>query len=113
MSPFGRGTAPPPEMSILDAAWREFCTVRRERTDTPLQALMMLNDPQYFECARAMAERAMREGGATPEERMAYLFKLATARTPDAKESAELLANYRDQLTEYTPDVEAANKLIP
>ncbi len=86
--------------------------VRRERTDTPLQALMMLNDPQYFECARAMAERAMREGGATPEERVAYLFRLATARKPNAGETAELLANYKDQLAEYTRDAEAAKKLI-
>jgi hypothetical protein len=112
MYTFWKRTAPPPEMSILDAPSREFCTVRRERTDTPLQALMMLNDPQYVECARAMAERAMREGGSTPEERVAYLFRLATARMPDAKEAAELLANYKDQLAEYTRDVDAAKKLI-
>ncbi len=112
MYTFWKRTAPPPEMSILDAPSRESCTVRRERTDTPLQALMMLNDPQYFECARAMAERAMREGGATPEERAAYLFRLATARKPDAGETAELLANYKDQLAEYARDAEAAKKLI-
>ncbi len=112
MYTFWKRTAPPPEMSILDAPSREFCTVRRERTNTPLQALMMLNDPQYVECARALAERAMREGGATPEERIARMFRLATARQPDAKEMAELLANWRDQLAEYTRDVEAAKKLI-
>ncbi len=112
MYTFWKRTAPPPEMSILDAPSRESCVVRRERTDTPLQALMMLNDPQYFECARAMAERAMHEGGATPEERVAYLFRLATARKPNAGETAELLANYKDQLAEYTRDAEAAKKLI-
>ena len=112
MYTFWKRTAPPPEMSILDAPSRESCVVRRERTDTPLQALMMLNDPQYFECRRAMAERAMREGGATPEERVAYLFRLATARKPNAGETAELLANYKDQLAEYTRDAEAAKKLI-
>ncbi len=112
MYTFWKRTAPPPEMSLLDAPSREFCTVRRERTDTPLQALMMLNDPQYFECSRAMAERTIREGGATPEERLAFLFQLATSRKPDAREMAELLANYKDQLAEFTRDVEAAKKLI-
>ena len=112
MYTFWKRTAPPPEMSLFDAPSRESCVVRRERTDTPLQALMMLNDPQYFECARALAERAMREGGATPEERVAFLFKAATARKPDAKETAELLANYKEQLAEYIHDEGAAKKLI-
>ncbi len=112
MYTFWKRTSPPPEMSIFDAPSRESCVVRRERTDTPLQALMLLNDPQYFECARALAERAMREGGAAPEERIAYLFRLATARKPDAKETAELLANFKEQLAEYTRDAEAAKKLI-
>jgi len=111
MYTFWKRTAPPPEMSILDAPSREFCTVRRERTDTPLQALMMLNDPQYFECARALAERTMHECP-TPEERVSRMFQLAAGRKPDAKETAELLANYKDQLAEYTRDVEAAKKVI-
>ena len=54
----------------------------------------------------------MREGGATPEERIALMFRLTTARRPDARETAELLANYRDQLAEYTRDAEAAKKLV-
>jgi hypothetical protein len=109
---FWKRTAPPPQMTALDAPSRESCSVRRERTDTPLQALLLLNETQYVECARGMGERAMREGGATPEAKIAYLFKLATARTPDARESAELLSAYRDHLGVYTRDVEAAKKLI-
>src|SRR5207237_4383373 len=83
---FWKRTAAPPQMTAFDAPSRESCTVRRERTNTPLQALLLLNEKQYVECARALAERALREGGARPEARLAYLFRLVTARRPDAKE---------------------------
>jgi mono/diheme cytochrome c family protein len=109
---FWKRTAPPPQMSALDAPSREECTVRRERTDTPLQALLLLNEQQYVECARALAERVMKEGGSTPEARVTYLFRLATARRPDARELAELLADYKDNLLTYTRDVKAAKDLI-
>jgi mono/diheme cytochrome c family protein len=109
---FWKRTAPPPQMTTFDAPSREACTVRRERTDTPLQALLLLNEPQYVECSRALAERTLREGGATPEARVAFVFRLAAARKPDAKELAELVAVYRDNLATYTRDVEAAKKLI-
>jgi mono/diheme cytochrome c family protein len=109
---FWKRTAPPPQMMTLDAPSRESCCVRRERTDTPLQALLLLNEPQYVECSRALAERAMREGRTTPEGRVAYLFRLATARQPDAKELAELVGVYRDNLATFTRDVDAARKLI-
>jgi mono/diheme cytochrome c family protein len=109
---FWKRTAPPPQMTALDAPSREACTVRRERTDTPLQALLLLNETQFVECARAMGERAMREGGATPEAKIAYLYKLGTARTPDDRESAELLAAYQDHLANYMKNVEAAKELI-
>jgi mono/diheme cytochrome c family protein len=109
---FWKRTAPPPQMTSFDAPSREACRVRRERTNTPLQALLLLNEKQYVECARALAEKAMREGGAKPEDRIAYLFRLATARNPDRKEQAELLANYRDNLTVYGGDTQAAKELI-
>jgi hypothetical protein len=99
-------------MTTLDAPSREACTVRRERTDTPLQALLLMNERQFVECARALAERTMSDGGAKPEDRIAYMFKLATARLPDPRELAELLAEYRDHLANYTKNVEAAKKLI-
>ncbi len=109
---FWKRTAPPPQMAAFDAPSREACRVRRERTNTPLQALVLLNDTQYVECARALAERTMKEGGASAEERAAYLFRLATCRRPDAKELAELVAVYRDHLAAFTKDVEAAKKLV-
>lgn len=109
---FLKRTAPPPQMAILDAPSRESCTMRRERTNTPLQALMLMNDPQYFESARAFAERVLKEGGATPEERIAYAFETATARMPDSKETAILLSAFQAHLEEFRAAPEAAEKLI-
>jgi hypothetical protein len=71
----------------------------------------MMNEAQFVEASRALAERAMKEGGATPEERLAFVFRLATARKPDATELAELVAAYRDHLAVYTKDAAAAKKL--
>jgi mono/diheme cytochrome c family protein len=109
---FWKRTAAPPQMTTFDAPSRESCIVRRERTNTPLQALEMMNEPQFVEASRALAERGMRECGPAPEERLAYLFRLATARRPDSTELAELTAAYRDHLALYTKDAAAARKLI-
>jgi hypothetical protein len=99
-------------MNSFDAPSRESCCVRRERTNTPLQALLLLNETQYVEASRGMGERAMREGGLTTASRINYLFQLAVARTPDAKELAELEAAYQDLLATYSKDVASAKKLI-
>jgi len=109
---FWKRTAPPPTMSTFDAPSREACRVRRERTNTPLQALLLLNETQYVEAARALAERTMLQGGTTPEKRIAYLFRLATSRKPHAGEQATLLEAYRAHLAEFTKDVAGARKLI-
>ena len=76
-------TSPPPSAIAFDAAERLFCTVKRQRTSTPLQALVLLNDPQYLEASRVLAERMIREGGASSAERIAYGFRLLTGRQPD------------------------------
>ena len=109
---FWKRTAPPPQMNILDAPSREACTIRRERTNTPMQALMLMNDPQFFEAARAFAERALKEGGEAPEARIAYIFEMATARLPKPKEEALLLETFRVHYEALAADPEAAKALI-
>ena len=109
---FWKRTSPPPQMNILDAPSRETCTVRRERTNTPLQALMLMNDPQYVEAARAFAERVIKEGGQTEKEKLIYAFELATARQPDEDESEVLLSTFRTHLEEFSANHEAAESLI-
>jgi mono/diheme cytochrome c family protein len=109
---FWKRTSPPPQMTSFDAPSREACTVRRERTNTPLQALVLLNETQYIEAARALAGRTLRDGGKTPEEQIAYLFRLATSRRPDAKELAELTAALKDLRAEYAAKPAEAARLI-
>jgi hypothetical protein len=109
---FWKRTSPPPQMTAFDAPSREACLARRERTNTPLQALVLLNEPQFVEASRALAERALREGGPTPESRVESMFRLATGRRPDAGERAELLAAYRDLRAGFAGDPQAAGRLI-
>ncbi|MAF11094.1 hypothetical protein CMK11_11650, partial [Candidatus Poribacteria bacterium] len=109
---FLKRTAPPPQMSILDGPSREACTVRRERTNTPLQALMLMNDPQYIEAARAFAGRVLAEGGHTPEERIAFAFETATARTPRPSEASILMATLQTHMAQMAENEEAARQLV-
>lgn len=109
---FLKRTAPAPQMSIIDAPSREACTVRRERTNTPLQALLLLNDPQYVECAQGLAARVLREGGDDAKSRAAYMLRLCTSRKPDDAEVAELLAAIDDLRELYSNDPDAASNLV-
>jgi hypothetical protein len=109
---FWKRTSPPPQMTAFDAPSRETCRMRRERTNTPLQALLLMNEPQYVEAARALAERTLREGGKSPEDRVTYMFRLAAARLPDQAELAELVACYTDNVANYSKNPEAAQQLI-
>jgi hypothetical protein len=112
MYTFWKRTCPPPSLATLDAPDRETCVVRRSRTNTPLQALVLMNDPTYVEAARKLAERMMKEGGATPEERIAFAFKLATARLPHEKETSILKRVFEDQRERFARDKPAAEKLL-
>lgn len=94
---FWRRTSPPPSMTTFDATSREVCIARRERTATPLQALVLLNDPQFVEAARVLAEKLIREEGSTVESRLAIAFRLLTSRTPSAAERGVLVRFYNDQ----------------
>lgn len=109
---FWKRTSPPPPMTIFDAPTREACTVRRARTNTPLQALTLMNETQFVEAARNLATRVMLRGGMTTDERIAYAFRLSTSRRPAAEEIAVLREVYEQQLAEYQAAPEGAMKLI-
>jgi hypothetical protein len=112
MYTFWKRTAPPPGLNTFDAPDREFCTIRRPQTNTPLQALVLLNDPTYVEAARKLAERMMAEGGATPGERIGFGFRLATARLPADGELAVLRETFERRLAHYAANADAAAKLL-
>lgn len=91
-------TAAPPTMLLFDAPNRETCTIKRSRTNTPLQALSLLNENTFVEAAQALAKRMLTEGGTTRDERIAFAFELLTSRTPDALELSLLAEGFqRDQ----------------
>ena len=105
-------TAAPPTMQIFDSPTREVCTVKRSRTNTPLQALALLNEVTYVEAARRLAERMIAEGGATPELRIAWGFRRVMCRTPDADELKVLAAGVEKRLTKFRQNADAAKQLI-
>jgi hypothetical protein len=109
---FIKRTSPPPQLSTFDAPSRESCVVRRERTNTPLQALLLMNDPQYVQAACALADRAVREGGDDVRARAAYMFRLCAARRPSDDELAELAAAFQGHHAYYLDRLDAAKELI-
>jgi len=109
---FVRRTAPPPAMLSFDAGSREVCTANREITATPLQSLVLMNDPQFVEAARVLAERLWREPAASDDARWERGFEIVTGRRPTAREREILLRLYAEQLAFYRADAEAAGKLI-
>ena len=109
---FYKRTAPPPSMTTFDAPSREQFCVRRERSNTPLQALNLLNDIQYVEAARAFGQRMIKEGGATVGDRMAWAFRFVTSRAPTKAEQEVLYDTYFSQLVRYKGSTDAAKKLV-
>jgi hypothetical protein len=103
---------PAANMRILGADGRTACRTRREKTNTPLQALVLLNDPQFVGAARALAVRSMDQGGATPEDRIGFAFRSATSRKATPAELSILLEEYHDRLREFEVDLESAEKYL-
>ncbi len=105
-------TAAPPNMTLFDMPARETCRVRRARTDTPLQALDMMNDVTYVEASRALAQRMIKEGGQSPDSRLRFAFRVVLARDPSADEMAILSSGLERRLAHYRADKADAKKLI-
>ena len=108
---FWKRTSPPPSMMSFDATSREVCTVRRQSTLTPLQMLVLLNDPQYVEAARALAERALLQSPDRPQQ-LHFVFRSLTGRMPNDKEQQILAALFEEQLAEFSQTPEQAAKLL-
>ena len=109
---FWRRTSPPPTMVTFDATSRETCTARRERTATPLQALVLLNDPQFIEAARVLAEKLIQQHPGSVEARIQTAFRLLTSRAPTERETAILLRLYKDQQSRFTTTPANATALL-
>ena len=113
MYTYWKRTVPPPSMSVFDAPNREVCTVQREATNTPLQALVLLNDTQFVEASRAFAERILHEmPAAAPDERVRYAFEIVTSRPPDRFELQTLMGAYDQQYATYQQRPDAAAALL-
>ncbi|MCH2202257.1 MAG: DUF1553 domain-containing protein [Fuerstiella sp.] len=108
---YWKRSVPLPNMFAIDAPTRELCTVRRQRTNTPLMALVMMNDPTFVEAARALAENAM-TNAVLPLNRIEFMFTRATTRQPKAVESDVLLTVYERQRDVFGRNDDAALKLL-
>ena len=109
---FWKRTVAPPTLMTFDAANRETCVVRETRTNTPLQALNLMNDVTFVEAARVLAQRAMKEGGNTAADRICHAFRLVTGRLPSSREQQYLTTGFAANRRHYEQNQDAARKLL-
>ena len=109
---FWKRASPPPALQSFDAPTREYCAVERSRTNTPLQALVLMNDPTYVEASRALAERVLQTEHPSVESCVLDMFRRVTSRQPTDFETSVLSNAYRARLEEYVNDRSAAEKLL-
>ncbi|MEM8968595.1 MAG: DUF1553 domain-containing protein [Bacteroidota bacterium] len=105
-------SSPPPSMISFDAADKYLCTVQRQKTNTPLQALVLLNDPQYVEAARMLAERMVNEGGENLDDQIRFGFKTLTSREPDSRELDLLKRLYQEEKSVFEGEPMSADSLL-
>jgi len=106
-----RKTVAPPDMVLFDMPSREVCTVKRARTNTPLQALSLLNNVTYVEASRKFAERILKSGSNT-DEQIAWAFRRVTQRSPTEKEKAILVRGFERRLRSFRASIERAAELL-
>lgn len=106
-----RKTVAPPDMVLFDMPSREVCTVKRARTNTPLQALSLLNNVTYVEASRKFAERILKSGS-TPDEQIVWAFRRATQRSPTEKEKVILMRGYERRLKVFRASIDSATELV-
>ncbi len=109
---FWRRSAHYPAFATFDAPNREVCTFLRQRTQTPLQSLVLMNDPAFVECARALAQRVLREEPSHPERRLIRAFRLVLGRPPAPDELATLQRTFDRELAAFQADPQAASQLL-
>jgi hypothetical protein len=109
---YWKRSVPNPAMLVFDAPFRETCTVKRSRTNTPLQALNLLNDPTYLEACRGVAERMFSEANATPDSRLTHAFRLLLARVPKPAELSLLQHSLSQHLAHFKANPQAAKDLL-
>ena len=109
---YWKRSVPNPAMMLFDAPFRETCVMRRPRTNTPLQALNLLNDPTYVEASRRLAQRMLLEGGASTSSRLTHGFRLVTARHPRPAEMTILAASLERTLLDFQADQAGAEALL-
>ncbi|MFM7072422.1 MAG: DUF1553 domain-containing protein [Planctomycetota bacterium] len=112
MYTYWKRSAPPPSLIAFDAPTRESCVVRRSRTNTPLQALVSMNDPQFVEAARALAQRAMKDGGDSAPSRIVHAYRLATGVRPTEFALKLLLEGHAKELEVFRAQPDRAKKLL-
>lgn len=109
---YWKRSVPHPGMLLFDAPFRETCALRRSRSNTPLQALNLMNDPTYVEAARFLAQRMIKEGGTSIESRLTHGFRLLLGRNPSLQELQVLTAAVERSIKDFTNDPEAAKQLL-
>jgi hypothetical protein len=111
MYTYFKRTVAPPTMMAFDAAGRETCVVRETRTNTPLQALTLMNEMTFIEASRGLAQRVMLQGGTAPAERLTMAFRLSVSRAPSPRELEVLLYGWQSHRDRFARSPDAADKL--
>ncbi len=112
MYTFIRRSQPPPNLAVFDQPNRSYCVIQRQTTNTPLQSLVLLNDPQFIEASRLVAERMQQEAGDTLEQQLNYGFRLLTSRDLKPREKEIFKSLYKEEINKFNQQIGAADSLL-